>query len=118
MNAIAKKLGVKVELKPVTSESRIPQLIAGEIDIIAATMTRTPARAKEIDFSCTYFFSGQRFLAGKGSIKFLKDLTGKKIATVKGSTSELNLRKAAPKAISGSVRTLSGGDPGPPGRES
>ena len=98
VNAIAKKLGVKVELKPVTSESRIPQLIAGEIDIIAATMTRTPARAKEIDFSCTYFFSGQRFLAGKGSIKFLKDLAGKKIATVKGSTSEINLRKAAPKA--------------------
>lgn len=98
MNAIAKKLGVKVELKTVTSESRIPQLIAGEIDIIAATMTRTPARAKEIDFSCTYFFSGQRFLAGKGSIKFIKDLAGKKIATVKGSTSEVNLRKVAPKA--------------------
>ena len=98
VNAIAKKLGVKVELKTVTSESRIPQLIAGEIDIIAATMTRTPAREKEIDFSCTYFFSGQRFLAGKGSIKFLKDLDGRKIATVKGSTSEQNLRKAAPKA--------------------
>jgi polar amino acid transport system substrate-binding protein len=98
VNAIAKKLGVKVELKPVTSESRIPQLIAGEIDIIAATMTRTPGRSKEIDFSCTYFFSGQRFLAGKGSIKFLKDLAGKKIAAVKGSTSEKNLRKAAPKA--------------------
>jgi polar amino acid transport system substrate-binding protein len=98
VNTIANKLGVKVELKPVTAESRIPQLTAGDIDIIAATMTRTPERAKEIDFSFTYFFSGQRFLASKGSIKFLKDIADKKIATVKGSTSELNLRKAASKA--------------------
>ncbi|MFZ4859117.1 MAG: ABC transporter substrate-binding protein [Desulfuromonadaceae bacterium] len=96
--AIAKKLGVKVELVKVTSESRITQLQSGEIDIIAATMTRTPERAKEIDFSSSYFFTGQRFLARKGSVKTLKGLEGKKIATVKGSTSELNLRKAAPTA--------------------
>ena len=51
LNAIAKKLKVKLELKPVTSASRMPQLIEGNIDIIAATMTKTPERAKQIDFS-------------------------------------------------------------------
>lgn len=98
VSALAKKLGVKIELKPVTSESRVGQLQSGDIDLIAATMTRTPERAKEIDFSCTYFFTGQKFLAKKGSVKTVKSLEGKKVATVKGSTSELTLKKMIPAA--------------------
>lgn len=35
--AIAKRLGVRLELKPVTSASRIPRLVAGNIDIAAVT---------------------------------------------------------------------------------
>ncbi len=98
INAIAKKLGVKVELKPVTSASRMPQLQEGHIDIIAATMTKNPERAKQIDFSHTYFFTGQKFITKKGSIHSLKDLEGKKIGTAKGSTSEQNVKKAIPTA--------------------
>lgn len=98
VKAIAKKLGVKLELKPVTSASRMPQLIEGNIDIIAATMTKTPERAKQIDFSYTYFLTGQKFITKKGTIKTLKDLDGKKIGTAKGSTSEQNAKKALPNA--------------------
>lgn len=98
INAIARKLGVKVELKPVTSASRMPQLQEGHIDIIAATMTKNPERAKQIDFSHTYFFTGQKFITKKGTIKRLKDLDGKKIGTAKGSTSEQNVKKAIPTA--------------------
>ncbi len=98
INAIAKKLGVKVELKPVTSATRMPQLKEGNIDIIAATMTKNPERAKEIDFSDTYFLTGQKFLVKKGSVKSLKDLEGKRIGTAKGSTSEQNVKKALPTA--------------------
>jgi polar amino acid transport system substrate-binding protein len=98
INAIAKKLGAKVELKPVTSASRMPQLQEGNIDIIAATMTKNPERAKQIDFSHTYFFTGQKFITKKGSVKSLKDLEGKKIGTAKGSTSEQNVKKALPTA--------------------
>lgn len=98
VNAIATKLGVKVELKPVTSATRMPQLQEGNIDIIAATMTKNPERAKVIDFSYTYFFTGQKFLTKKGAIKSLKDLAGKKIGTAKGSTSEKNAAKAVPTA--------------------
>lgn len=98
VKAIAKKLGVKLELKPVTSASRMPQLIEGNIDIIAATMTKTPERAKQIDFSYTYFLTGQKFLTKKGTVKSLKDLDGKKIGTAKGSTSEQNAKKALPNA--------------------
>jgi polar amino acid transport system substrate-binding protein len=98
VNAIAKKLGVKVELKPVTSASRMPQLQEGNIDMIAATMTKNPERAKVIDFSHTYFFTGQKFITKKGSVKSLKDLEGKRIGTAKGSTSEQNVKKSIPTA--------------------
>ncbi|MBI5816187.1 MAG: ABC transporter substrate-binding protein [Nitrospinae bacterium] len=98
VKAIAKKLGVKVELKPVTSASRIPQLVSGNIDIIAATMTKTPERATQIDFSHTYFLTGQKFLVKKGTVAKLADLEGKKIGTAKGSTSEQNVKKALPGA--------------------
>ncbi len=98
VKAIAKKLGVKLELKPVTSASRIPRLVEGNIDIIAATMTKTAERAKQIDFSNTYFFTGQKFLVKKDTVKSLADLDGKRIGTAKGSTSEQNARKALSKA--------------------
>jgi polar amino acid transport system substrate-binding protein len=98
MRAIANKLGVKLELKPVTSAGRMPQLIEGNVDIVAATMTATPERAKQIDFSLTYFFTGQKFLVKKGTVKSLADLEGKKLGTAKGSTSERNAAKALPKA--------------------
>ena len=95
---IAKKLGVKVEYRPVTSVNRIPMLTENRIDILAATMTKTPERAKQIDFSYTYFLTGQKFLARTGTVKNLKDFEGKKIATAKGSTSEQNVKKAVPSA--------------------
>jgi len=98
IHAIANKLGVKVELKPVTSASRMPQLQEGNIDIIAATMTKNAERAKQIDFSHTYFFTGQKFITKKDSVKSLKDLEGKKIGTAKGSTSEQNVKRAIPSA--------------------
>jgi polar amino acid transport system substrate-binding protein len=98
LQAIAEKLGVKLELKPVTSASRIPQLMESNVDIIAATMTITPERAQQVDFSTTYFLTGQKFLTKKGTVKSLKDLEGKKIGTAKGSTSEQNATKALPTA--------------------
>jgi polar amino acid transport system substrate-binding protein len=98
VHEIAKRLGVKVELKPVTSATRMPQLQEGNIDIIAATMTKNAERAKVIDFSDTYFLTGQKFLTKVGTVKSLEDLAGKKIGTTKGSTSEKNAAKAVPTA--------------------
>jgi len=95
---IAAKLGVKIELKAVTSSTRMPQLTSGNIDLIAATMTKNAERAKQIDFSYTYFLTGQKFITPKGVVKKLEDLAGKKIGTAKGSTSEQNAQKALPTA--------------------
>ncbi|WJQ82839.1 transporter substrate-binding domain-containing protein [Brevibacillus brevis] len=99
--AIAKKvLGDenKIELKEVTSKTRIPMLKNGEIDAIIATMTITEDRKKEVDFSDVYFLAGQSFLVKKdSSINGLKDMKkGMKIVTAKGSTSAKNIKASAP----------------------
>ncbi|WP_103106818.1 transporter substrate-binding domain-containing protein [Brevibacillus reuszeri] len=101
--AIAKKvLGDenKIELKEVTSKTRIPMLKNGEIDAIIATMTITEERKKEVDFSDVYFLAGQSLLVKKdSSINGIKDLQkGMKVVTAKGSTSAKNIRASAPDA--------------------
>ncbi|QLA17945.1 ABC transporter substrate-binding protein [Desulfolutivibrio sulfoxidireducens] len=95
--ALADRLGVKLETKPVTSSTRIPMLTQGAIDIVAATMTHQKGREDQVDFSITYFMTGQKLLVKKdGGIKGVKDLAGKKVGSVKGSTSEQNVKKAQP----------------------
>jgi aspartate/glutamate/glutamine transport system substrate-binding protein len=88
----------KIELKEVTSKTRIPMLNNGEIDAIIATMTITEERKKEVDFSDVYFMAGQSLLVKKDSkINNVKDLKkGMTVLTAKGSTSAQNIRKAAP----------------------
>ncbi|PEY42134.1 glutamine ABC transporter substrate-binding protein [Bacillus cereus] len=101
--ALAKKIlgdESKVELKEVTSKTRIPMLKNGDIDAIIATMTITEDRKKEVDFSDVYFKAGQSLLVKKGSkIKSIDDVkSGVKVLAVKGSTSTQNVRKKSPEA--------------------
>ncbi|ABB38228.1 ABC-type transporter, periplasmic subunit family 3 [Oleidesulfovibrio alaskensis G20] len=94
---IAGQLGVELELKTVTSATRIPMVTQGSVDIAAATMTHKHERDNVIDFSITYFMDGQKILVAKDSgINSVADLKGKKVATVKGSTSEKNIKAAQP----------------------
>jgi len=96
---VAAKMGVRLELKPVTSSTRIPLLTQGSVDIVAATMTHKVERESQVDFTLTYFMDGQSLLVKKGSpVKSVKDLTGKKVGTAKGSTSEKNVMAANRKA--------------------
>lgn len=85
----------------VTSQTRIPLLKNGNIDAIIATMTITPEREKQVDFTNSYFDAGQSLLVKKGSaIKSVKDLnkSGTKVLGVTGANSVENIKKAAPKA--------------------
>lgn len=91
----------KAKFIQVTSNTRIPMLKNGNIDAIIATMTISPERAKQVDFSQPYFNAGQAILVKKGSkIKDIRDLNykGAKVLAVQGSTSALNVKKFAPKA--------------------
>lgn len=90
----------KVELKEVTSKTRIPMLQNGEIDIIIATMTINEERKQQVDFTDVYFKAGQSLLVKKDSaIQSITDLKkGTKVMAVKGSTSAVNIRAKAPEA--------------------
>ncbi|MGM9906856.1 transporter substrate-binding domain-containing protein [Limosilactobacillus sp.] len=86
---------------PVTSGTRVPLLKNGNIDAIMATMTITPEREKQVDFTHSYFDAGQSLLVKKGSpIKNINDLnhSGKVVLGVSGSNSVKNVAKYAPKA--------------------
>ncbi len=54
--AFGEFLGREVEIVNTNFASLIPSLNSGEIDIIIASMSNTPARAETIDFSDTYFY--------------------------------------------------------------
>lgn len=87
----------KLELKEVTSKTRIPLLNNGDVDILAATMTISEERKKEIDFSHVYFMAGQSLLVKKESgINGVKDLKGKVVMGAKGSTSVQNIKNLEP----------------------
>ncbi len=85
-----------VEFIKVTSSSRIPMLVSGEVDLVAASMTHKRERDELIDFSQTYFLDGQSLLVRADSgIQGLLDLNGKSVAAIQGSTSIDNIQAAA-----------------------
>jgi ABC-type amino acid transport substrate-binding protein len=96
---IAARIGVPVELVKVTSATRIPLLVSGNVDLVAASMTHTRERDKTIDFSITYYTGGQSLMVPKASaITGVKDLGGKQVAVQQGTTLEKNIAAAAPTA--------------------
>ena len=95
--AIAKKIGVKLELVPTNPANRIPLLVSGKADIVAANFTITGERAKQIDFSQPYFATGARFIATKDKLKTAEQLEGLRVGVDKGTTQEILLRDKYPK---------------------
>lgn len=95
---IAKDLGVKLELVPLTSKQRIPYLTSGKVDLVISSMGANPTRAKSIWFSAAYapFFSGA-FASKDMMIKSPADLAGKKVGLTGGTLEDLELSKVAPK---------------------
>ncbi|OWJ79352.1 MULTISPECIES: ABC transporter substrate-binding protein [Haematobacter] len=97
--AVADDLGVKLELKLIAVEARIPELTEGRVDLVAAALGYTAERAQQIDYSNASFVSLQRLLVKEGSdIKAMEDLSGKKVSAPKGSSSERFLREIVPQA--------------------
>lgn len=94
---IAGKLGVKVELLPVTSANRIPYLQTKKADLVISTLGKNPDREKVIDFTAAYspFFIavfGPKTLA----VKTPADIAGKSISVTRGSVDDTELTKVAP----------------------
>ncbi|WP_126876529.1 transporter substrate-binding domain-containing protein [Paraburkholderia kururiensis] len=84
---LAKEMGVKLEIVNTTSANRIPNLQTDKVDVVFCNFTRNLERAKEIAFTTPYVVASEALLVKKSSgIKSVKDMSGRTIATVKGST--------------------------------
>jgi len=95
--AVARKIGVAPTIKQISVAARIPELLEGRVDLLAATLTHTKEREAVIAFSLSTFITGQRVMVRRdGGITTLAQLAGKKVVTVKGGTQEPNVRKAIP----------------------
>lgn len=98
---IADLLGVKLELVVVTSPNRIPFVTSGKIDFVMGAMTRTPDRAKVIDFTTPIHTEvlGVLTTAGK-SYKHWRDLNDPAVRLVetRGSTGAKFAQDNLPKA--------------------
>jgi polar amino acid transport system substrate-binding protein len=96
-NYIGAKLGVKVELVPVTSANRIPYLQTKKADLVISTLGKNPEREKVIDFTAAYSPFFQAVFAPKTlAVKGAADLAGKTVGVTRGAIEDLELTKIAP----------------------
>jgi polar amino acid transport system substrate-binding protein len=94
--ALAKDLDAELEIVPTTGPSRIPALQTGKADLVVSTLSITPERAKVVDFSIPYADHLSVVAALKDiAIKDYADLTGKRVAVVRGTTQDTDLTKLA-----------------------
>ncbi len=94
---LAKDLGVKLNLVPVTGPNRIPFLLTNKLDLLVASLAITPERAKQVQFSNPYA-AATIVLYGdkKANIKAPADLKGKRIGVARASTQDVALTAIAP----------------------
>lgn len=97
-HALAKKLGVKLEVVPTNPANRVPLLTSGKVDLVFANFTITEERAKVVNFSIPYFASGTQFIAKKGTLTSPDQLNSLRIGVDKGTVNEIQLREQFPKA--------------------
>lgn len=94
---IAGKLGVKIELVPVTSANRIPYLQTRKADLVISTLGKNPEREKVIDFTAAYSPFYQAVFGPKSvAVKGPADLAGKSIAVTRGAIEDMELTRIAP----------------------
>ncbi len=90
--AVAKDLGVKLEIQAVGFGALMPQSVtSGRVDMAISTITITTERAKVVSFSQPYFRSAQVFIVKGGNpSKFTwpSDIKGKTIGTQANTTGQ------------------------------
>jgi ABC-type amino acid transport substrate-binding protein len=86
---------LKIEWVPVDAASRFEAVTTGKVDAECGTSTITLARMRTVDFSLPIFVDGGSVLVGaKSKLARLKDLKGKRIAVIPGTTTEQGLQRA------------------------
>lgn len=89
-----------VQHTQVTVATRETLLENHSVDVVVATYTITPKRAKLVSFAGPYFDDGQAILVRKNQIGIVKpqDLNGKTVVTEADSTAAADIKQFAPSA--------------------
>ncbi|MDV3220590.1 glutamate ABC transporter substrate-binding protein [Intrasporangium sp.] len=97
-NFIAEELDLEVEFVEAVSSQRETLLKTGQVKYIVGTYSITDKRMADVSFAGPYFIAGQDLLirADDTSITGTESLAGKKLCSVKGSTSAVNVQKEVP----------------------
>ena len=101
--AIGEKLGLEVEFKSLQFDAIIPAVAAGgQVDMGISGFTVDPDRAKEIDFSSTYYIDDQAIAAMKGGAITAENadeaLAKATIAVQSGTSGEAYIQENFPEA--------------------
>ncbi|KZE28893.1 L-glutamate-binding protein /L-aspartate-binding protein [Crenobacter luteus] len=84
---------LQVKYNLVTSQTRIPLVQNGTVDLECGSTTNNLERQRQVDFSVGIFEIGTRLLTKKTSgVKDFPDLKGKNVVTTAGTTSERLLK--------------------------
>lgn len=98
---VKKELGLAtlaVKLTAVSSQTRIPLVANGSIDLECGSTSNTLGRQKQVAFSPVIFVTGTKLLARRSAkVKSYRDLKGKAVAVTQGSTNERALRALSDK---------------------
>ncbi len=80
---------IKVRFVPVNSQTRIPLLSNGTVQMECGSTTNNLTRQQQVSFLPTTFITGTKLLVSKaGGIKSIDDLKGKTVALSQGTTNE------------------------------
>jgi len=97
--AVAQELAAQLKLPalnlvyvPVTAVDRFEAISEGKADLLCEPTTQTLSRREEVDFSIPTFVDGAGLLIRKDGPHSLKQLAGKKIGVLAGTTTEEELR--------------------------
>jgi glutamate/aspartate transport system substrate-binding protein len=96
--AVQKDLGLpdlQVKWVKVTPENRIKAVVDGTIDLECGSTTASLSRQEQVDFTSLTFVDGGSLLATDASrIDGVKDVAGKRVAIIPGTTTESALKEA------------------------
>ena len=88
--AIGEKLGLKVEFQPIAWEGIFEALKTDRYDVIISSVSMTPERLQNFEFTKPYLANGQVIVAKPGDtkIKSAKDLAGFKVGVQTNTTAD------------------------------
>src|SRR5438477_8781293 len=96
VDAVKKELKLdklEVKLNPVNSQTRIPLVANGTVDLECGSTTNNAERQKQVSFSPIIFVAGTKLMVKRASkVKSYRDLAGHSVVVTEGTTNEAAMK--------------------------